>query len=320
MKRATLVAAALCCLLVSAQANAQDVYTTSFLQVFDEVPPVRMLGVAITDMGYGTMAYYDMRIAVSLARTDGTFGFDYQVYSCTMCTRLEGSTSLDYDPAAEYETQFQPSVQPYFRNEDGAFVDHYYYGYYLDGVPVLWPGSAGAYGFTGPGPEITTSIADIVLGTLTAFFSGGSQHGIPDHVKVISDDTQYNAGCDYKERFIHFRVVDSRGRRVGAVSVDEQFLDKQNGLEHPFVWNSCQQKNVRPTSCTAIRDGTFTDRLSTGCPNVQGDCGYSPVLSRWRWCPRDRTPVTLTTNTYDVRRNSILVNGGTKLNDGTELR
>lgn len=313
------VVAALFCAVMSGPARAQELYATSFLQVYDEQPPTRMLGVGILDMGYSTQMYYDMSMSVSLRTMSDPWGFDYNVYSGQMVTWLGGSSSLEYDPTREYETEMQPSVLPYFRNEDGAFVDHYFYGTYLDGVPVLWPGGGGAYPFYGPGPEITTNYYSIVVGTLNSIFSGGAPHGPPDHVKVLADDTNDDS-CNTKSRILKFQVVDSQGRRVGRGSVEEQFFNTQNGIQIPFVWNRCRNENISPSTCAPDDPGsTFQDKLWVGCPTVGGDCGVGPVIARWRWCPRNRTAVTLTTNTYEAWRDRVHVNGVARYSPGTHL-
>lgn len=153
-----------------------------------------------------------------------------------------------------------------------------------------------------------------------AAWSGGSLAGPPHHVKVVSDQTLVS--CDTKDRRFTLRVVDSNGRPAGTVGVREQFLDAQYGTPTGSVHNSCRNENFSPGGCRATDAGTggrFIDRLWVGCPLVSGDCGFSPIISRWLWCPRGRPEVSLTTNRYEVNRNSILINSRTQYSAGTHL-
>ncbi len=319
MRTKLLLVAALFCLLLTGRAQAQTVWTFSDINYPSAGDPTKICGIGYMEAEYSTQVYYWMYLSTSLTdTTNGAYEFMMRDNTCCGANYVWMDPTLPYDATHEYVTYMYPRVDPYFRREeDGALVDHYYLGTYLDGTPVLWPGSAGFYGFLGPGPETPTWSA-ILLGTLDSLFSEGQKHGTPDHVRVVSDNTSDN--CGSKQRIIKFRIVDSQGRRVGSRSVEEQFFNVQNGIQIPFAWNSCRNENTSPSPCAPDDgDGTFRDRLWVGCPLASGDCGYSPLLSRWRWCPRDRPAVTLTTNTYDVRRDSVLINGVPKYNDGTHL-
>jgi hypothetical protein len=164
-----------------------------------------------------------------------------------------------------------PKVEPYFRREeDGALLDHYYYGTYLDGTPVLWPGVAGVYGFMGPGPE-TPTWSSILLGTLNALFSAGQRHGPPDHLKVLEDDTIES--CGTKDRRIKLLVVDDHGRRVGTTSTRETFHDPNTGAECPgCAYNSCRGEYITPSSCSEDAGAIFR-ALSTCSRTSTLKCG-----------------------------------------------
>jgi hypothetical protein len=318
MKAKLVAVAALCFILLPAGARAQIVYTYSEVQIFEDSDPDWALGVAIMDVGYGTQMYYDMGLSVVLYKTNEPYGWDRREYGVVNDTYCGGSAYLDYDPAGEYETEFFPGMLPHFQNQDGASVDHYNYGEYLDGVPVLWPGGAGAYEFYGAGPEVDSG-SYIPLGTLNSVFSNGSTHGEPDHVVVMADNISDYCN-DAKQRIIKYRVVASDGRRAARCNTEERFYNQQNGIPIPFVWNSCRSENVSPTSCSPNDSfNDFEDGLKVGCPLVSGDCGYSPFVSEWRWCARDRSSKHLTSNVYDIRRNSILINGATHYNKWTAL-
>ncbi len=128
--------------------------------------------------------------------------------------------------------------------------------------------------------------------------------------------------CGAKQRDITFQVVDVNGGGVGTVPVMESFFDKQYGTPIASAYNSCNRTQIYPTGCFATDRGTggkFVDTLRVGCPTVSGDCGSSEFLSRWSWCPSGRSPVALSTNTYYVRRDSILVNGSPRFAAGTQL-
>jgi hypothetical protein len=322
IKSLLMIIVALCCLAWPAESRAQDIYTYSNIQFYPD-DPTRILGSGTMQMDYSSQVYYTMRLEVSIWSTGASpETFDLQVREMFDVTWQHCYAWVDYDPAAEYDTKMNPIVYTSFRSDDGVFYrDYYNYAVYEDGLPVMWPGAAGAYGFAGTGPENNTSFSQVLLGSLFAIFSAGSAHGTPHHVKVASDETT-EASCGVKDRMFKLQVVDSAGRRAGVVQVREQLLDAQYGTPVSTVYNSCQDDHFRPRGCTPTDfgfGGQFTDRLWVGCPINSPNCGFSPILSRWLWCPRDRPEVTLTTNRYEVNSNSILINDVPEYTPGTRL-
>lgn len=131
--------------------------------------------------------------------------------------------------------------------------------------------------------------------------------GRPDHLWVLSDDI-VSGHCGRTERYITYQVVDYANHTTGRTSVIEQFPGT--------VTDSCSGLVVQSSSsCTVRNDGTIPDGIHVGvpggmCPNsIDGSCGYILDVDRWQWCPRNSSPITLATLTYDVHWNYIGING-----------
>jgi hypothetical protein len=134
---------------------------------------------------------------------------------------------------------------------------------------------------------------------------------IPDHLLVVSDtgNTQSIPNCFSgapKVRFITFRVVDSGGNQVGAVTLQENFTSLST--------NTCLANGAGPDpdSCAYNDSGgsDSTDNISVRCNLVNGSCGYD-ITDKWQWCPSGGTVKTLATLTETVHANQITVNGNT---------
>lgn len=233
--------------------------------------------------------------------------------------RAMAETYYPYDPSAEYDIESFHEVDVILYQTYLEYYDYYNYIEYTYGEPVIFPNN---FAFVGLGPPQVSSVRDILLGTVTGVFTAGAVAGEPHHVRVVSDDTLQS--CSVKDRRIVFQVVDSSDRRTGSINVREQFLDAQYGTPVNSVYNSCRDFHYSPGGCLQTDagppKGRFTDRLWVGCPTVSGDCGFSPIISQWRWCrPRGMSEVPLTTNRYETRRNSVLINGKTWYAPGTQL-
>lgn len=317
-----IVIAALCCISLAGEVRAQTIWTWSDIQFngCTGLDPSKICGTASMQIDYSTQVYYNLQLDVNLTDINmWPSNYDVQRYSALDSTYLSGAAEVNYYSTNEYETEAFPTVDIAFRSEDGAYLDHYNYGIYLDGEPVLWPGAAGSYGFNGPGPEIRLNFINIGLGTLSSLASRGVRHGSPHHVKVVSDNTFDD--CGSKKRQIRFQVVDRDGNRAGDINVQEHFY---RIIELVSVYNSCRDEQTYPSRCAPTDRGTrgiFGDQLWVGCPNptAPADCGYEELTAQWRWCPRDRTHVNITTNRYNVRRNSVLINGVARYDTGTHL-
>lgn len=233
-------------------------------------------------------------------------------------------TFLPYDPSVEYTAESRHNIEVRYRRSEiyaEGYGDYYNYIEYTYGNPVYYPIQ---YDFVGPGPDTTTPFSSILLGITNALFSEGSRVGPPHHVKVVSDTGQRQQDCTTVRRLIKFQVVDSAGRRTGTVPVGESFFDPQSGTPVNSVTNSCRNnEQIYPSGCAPTDQwsspfGQFTDQLWVGCPTVTFSCGTSAV-SRWSWCPRGRPAQALTTNRYEARRDSVLINGVTEYAPGTQL-
>lgn len=228
---------------------------------------------------------------------------------------------LPYDATHDYITYMYPKVDPYFRREeDGALVDHYNYGYYLD-QPILWPGAGGAFGFEGSGPEIYVNFS-IVLGTLNSLHSHGVTSKAPDHLKVITDRdrTRNDTSCHPLNKEIDFLIVDRDNNPAGRISLSEH--------PQPNLVDSCSGIHVLLNSCSDVGIGTFgnfTDSLKTGCPGSgtpSDSCGYS-FGNTWQWCvPRRGFPsgdvcANIAWMFYDIHHSYIKVDDQSDMTDGT---
>jgi len=141
---------------------------------------------------------------------------------------------------------------------------------------------------------------------------------IPHHLRVISDDTT-TASCGSQRRLIVFQVVDRNNNAVAVSRTKETFHDATTGAQLSSIFNSCQNANITPSSCSTDAGGRFTDQLWVGCPSAGGSCGTPQFISKWSWCPARRAAVPLASNTYNIHHSFVTVNGGSQLAPGTEL-
>jgi len=308
----TIIVAGLCCLALSQEAKANRVVANT--DVYYDASQNRMVGYTEATSSYFAGMYYCISVTVYLT-TEGQWAGNSAWDGCVDGYAYTQAT-LPYDPNAEYNVDGEHTAEPYYRDDLGALIDYYNFQTYLEGIPVYYPSS---YEFLGPGPR-RPSIGAILLGTTFALFSQGTRHGQPHHLKVVSDSTTTES-CGSKRRKIKLKVVDSAGRYAGRVSVVETFEDPNNpSITYSSIYNSCQNDNYSPYRCAGMDlDGTFTDQLWVGCPSSGGNCGFPDVGSRWWWCPRGRSRVSLTTNLYQVRHGYALVNGNSAFSPGTEL-
>lgn len=302
----------LCGVAFSGQVHAQTVYTYNDIQ-FDPVTPGNIMGTGYMEVSYSAQVYYNLRLEVMIYNTrTWPNNYDLQAYEYRDITYLSGTASVPYDSAGEYESKITPYVQPNFRSDDGIyFRDYYNFAVFEDGVPVLWPAAGGPFNFFGPGPQVDVSFSQIFLGTLNTLFSGGQRHGTPHHLKVVLD--RYEAtSCGSKRRLIRLQPVDSMGRSVGLISVEETFESTTSPpVGSRCIGNSCQNNSYCPGGCDAMRNIYFTDQLWVGCPSAGGNCGFPAVTSVWRWCPRGANfgSLVLARNVYEIKHDRALVNG-----------
>lgn len=304
-----------CCILFARTAKA-DVYGVSDVMYYEPTNSIWIW--AETRASYTAGAYYTSNLSAVVYKDDEELTWMY-AYSDQNAAYAE--MFIPYDPNVRYEIDSFHEVEMRYEVAVGlgnGYYDYDNYDAYRYGEPVWYPAW---YDFVGAGPERTVDVRSILLGTTFRVFEYGAAAGPPHHVKVVSDKT-FEDGCGNKDRWFRLQVVDNNGRRAGTVTVREQFLDAQYGTPVGSVYNSCQHDHYRPPGCLPTYPGTggqFVDRLWVGCPTVAGDCGFSPIISRWVWCPRGRPEVSLTTNRYEINRNSILINGVPEYPSGTHL-
>jgi len=141
---------------------------------------------------------------------------------------------------------------------------------------------------------------------------------IPHHLRVISDETS-TAGCGSQRRLITFQVVDRNNNAVKISRDKETFHNATTGASLSSVFNSCQNDNIAPSSCSVDANGRIIDQLWVGCPSTGGSCGTDQFISKWSWCPVKRAAVPLASNTYHIHHSFVFVNGGEQFAPGTQL-
>ena len=195
------------------------------------------------------------------------------------------------------------TVEPFFREEDGDFIDLYNYSVYLAGDQVSY---ALAYSFAGPGPQVP-SLSSIALGITYAIWSIGAAAGPPHHLEVFFDSNEGTCGGRGVKKVMIYRIVDSSGKRAG--NTNSRVIENTGG----GITDSCSGSSVSTTNtCSAIVDsqGRYQDGLQTGCP-AEGvtNCGFDIPQNKWQLCgARDIAPVTLAQIKYEVRFTEVKVN------------
>lgn len=85
MKVKLVIAAFLCCIALSGEAQAQDVWTCNDLQFngCTGEDPTKICAIGSMDMGYSTQAYYNMRMSIRLVdvNPNSTYQDNYVVQS-----------------------------------------------------------------------------------------------------------------------------------------------------------------------------------------------------------------------------------------------
>ncbi|MGI9106689.1 MAG: hypothetical protein ACR2G4_10620 [Pyrinomonadaceae bacterium] len=300
-----------CCLSFPHEVKAQAVY--SYADIYYDDTSNSMVFTVEAGLDYTTEAYYCISVyGYSYKNEELQISFGDSVCSQTEFRAAQAQSTLPYDPNAEFDVESIPILETYLRNideeEGGGGVsgnDYFNFSAYEVGSPVIYPIY---YNFIGGGP-LRRGVSSIILGLVNAAWSAGALAGPPHHLKLISDTTPITS-CGSKRRLLKFRVVDSTGRGVGTTSTKETFEDPNNSsIIWPSIYNSCQNQNFSPPSCSEDRGGIFTDQLWVGCPSSGGTCGFPAVGSRWWWCPRGRPHISLSTNLYEIGHNSVKING-----------
>jgi hypothetical protein len=309
---AIMLLAGACCLVFSQEAKA-DVNTITEVSYYE--PTNSLLAWAEITTDYDTLAYYEVGYWGQLSKDDvGLTMFSGAIYDNNDVYYEE---YFPYDPDADYTIEVYPQLVAKIQHNYGdTYEDYYDYVQWSYGNQVYYPYY---YGFTGLGPDVQIDGTSILLGGVYSIFSMGATSGPPHHLKVVSDNT-FTESCGSKKRHIKFRAVDSNGRKAGSINIVEELFDSYTGARLYSVYDSCQNNYFSPIGCSSMdSDQTFTDQLWVGCPSSGGDCGFQDMRSVWYWCARGRPNVALTRNLYQVRHNSVLVNGVTQYSPGTHL-
>ncbi len=141
----------------------------------------------------------------------------------------------------------------------------------------------------------------------------------PHHLKVVDDITVPTA-CGNLIRYITYQVVTANHQPIGIpISISEDF--------HGTVISSCKGNQVIGSACNeagTFSDGSFVDRLSTGCAtsyNAPLTCGFDidHPSNTWQWCKPGSAPVPLADLIYRVHYDSITVIGLDKMPEGLEI-
>jgi hypothetical protein len=133
---------------------------------------------------------------------------------------------------------------------------------------------------------------------------------IPDHLRVISDDTFTTPGCGSADRYIKFQVVTRSGNPVTRTISD--------GESYAPVTNSCNGATVNPSACSPDANGIFIDHVSVQCPSSGGSCGFN-VTAVWSWCYGNGKRKALATIPYSVHHNQVLAAGYADFPDTTDI-
>lgn len=315
---------ALGCLLLPHYAAAQNTLGSASL-IFDDETGI-LYGYSATDPDYSVQGYYNSWIVGGLfdITHDGPegYGFTYlDVQSNMGPGRVEQATQAEAQPGTLYKLeslhQIQAIYYEYFyldppNDPEDRYVDYYNFE------------SAGGYNFEythtfhGPGPRILMDAGSRVIDLGTTYDQ--KQTGVPHHLKVIADVTTTlpgaltdTAGCGQKQRRLTYRVVDSAGKGVGRVRVEETFPGT--------ITSTCTGNTVSPSGCSDTDDarGTFVDTLRTGCPSTGGTCGFDVTPDTWSWCPLNGSAVVLMRANYSVRYHQITVKGQQSSWAGTDF-
>jgi hypothetical protein len=317
----------LCVCALTREARAQ-VNVQNGTQVLDFYSPPRIAGWVGVNTDYSTQVYYCTQAWVNIIN-ENTSEWNLTTIGPIMnpdptagaCDgNLWATTDLAFDPAAEYSSESATSMNIEFRSQDGVFADPYNYLFWQnDQDPFSFPLS---FGFFGPGPERSSPESYIYLGEIFSFYSQGSEHGPPHHLKMLDDKIEQwdhsDGRCGQKVRLAQWQVVDAQGRGAGKIAVGES---APNGLGI----DPCNGQQVRLTPCSVFAGGklrpTYTDRkgkfpsvdrLHVGCPSPHDDCGVLTDPLFWSWCkPPDFTSIRepLAKLQADVRKNRISING-----------
>lgn len=295
-----------CCLASPNEVRAQTVYAHSDIAYYEPTNSILAYTEAWSD--YSTELYYCLYVSGPVYK-DGVeqawlSGNNYPPGGQGQCGGwANADTWLPYDPNAEYQVVTDNYLGTTYRSfDETGYEDYYNYSYYGALSPTIYyPAS---FGFSGGGPP-NHSPAGIFLGTIYAIFTQGASSGPPHHLKVVNDVITTET-CYQKVREITYKIVDSNGRRAGGVAIKEIFPGP--------IHNSCNTSDPVPDPCNSDYIGqpfgNFTDRLTTGCPTLGGDCGFTTDPDRWAWC----SPIGVTILArilYDVRYTYINVNGDT---------
>jgi hypothetical protein len=172
----SILLAAACLLIFSQQANAQSVYTTTWVGPVDFPGGSRQIvGSVQSDADYSTVSWYCIDMWAYLFRDGQELGSGFGSNNCHqewIMVRAEVLVPDDV-PDAEYVTNGNVTVTPYYTGSTQG--DYYNYQSYLDpGAPYIV--ECCSFGFLGPGPA-RPDIGSILLGTVYNYFQQGNPPG-----------------------------------------------------------------------------------------------------------------------------------------------
>lgn len=290
-------------LAYAGQATAQSVYSYSDFSYYEPTNSVLAYSEAFSD--YPAELYYCLEVygpvykdGVEQAWISGQ-NHDPNTGQCGGWATAE--TYLPYDANAEYEVVAYHQLQTAYRtfNESG-YEDYYNFSAYGAEVPMVY--SPGYFNFIGGGPSVP-SVQYLFLGAVHSMFTGGIRSKPPHHLKILNDVIGQGM-CYQKFRETTYKIVDVDGRPAGGVPIME--------ISPGTIINSCNGQEVEGDSCNlnyiGLLAGNFTDRLTSGCPTLGGNCGFTVDQDKWAWCSRSG-PKVLGRIYMDVRYPAINLNG-----------
>lgn len=299
----------MCCLLITEQTKAAGV--TCITQVSYYEPTGSLWVSAETLPDYDTLAYHAIGHWGYVNKDDVELTeFNGESYD----SEVDWGDFFPYDANANYAIEVFPELVSKHNYPIGdSYEDYYDYIEWSSGYYGSFPAY---YSFSGPGPEVSISLPEIVLGSVLGIFTQGAMSGTADHLRVIHDDDVTRSDlCGQVQKLIKYQVVDQNNRAVGDVQIDEK---------PQTIVDSCSGTTVTLSRCntsSADRYGNFTDGVKTGCPyNGPGTCGYD-FFNRWRHCiSTPYTPETykeLAYMYYWATHTFVKIDGQTDMDDNT---
>jgi hypothetical protein len=133
---------------------------------------------------------------------------------------------------------------------------------------------------------------------------------IPHHLEVRNDTTFVVAGCStgsFLRREMLYQVDNKNNRRCKPTRTQETFP----GTITSSCVSSSPDNIVTPSACSLDPEGTFLDRLQSGCDNIVTDpnCGFLIFPNKWQSCPSGGPVKDIATTNYFVHRNRITIDG-----------